>query len=351
MKIILLLTVFLLSNLTIVAQNVGINTNTPQVTLDVNGTILAGGRSAIDHIGTLQGDEGIIFPGPTSDYIISVQDGNGRIQHKWNASCGVGERFLVGGEDAFFMDIDVNVNNDNDAYFTMKHSNGAAAAVGTPITWNSHFAVTQGGNIGLGINTPGSRLHLANVNPSLIETIRIEDMAVTTTATNNAELATTTTTTNKAVYVDNNGDLKSRYAYGDNTQSVVLSGASQDITSTSLTDITGASITFTPRHAVVYLSFAISGYNPLNSTPQQSWFVVGVDKDGTTIGNFLSLSATQDNGAASGAATIAAGHYPITVTPGVPVTIKLRGRRGGTNSNLGFRVDKTNYTSYMTIWD
>lgn len=351
MKKSLLLIIFLSISLLATAQNVGINTNNPQVTLDVNGTILAGGKNGVDHIATLQGDEGIIFPGPTSDYIISVQDGNGRIQHKWNATCGIGERFLVGGEDAFFMDINTNVGNDNEAYFEIKHANGALSALGDPIVWNSHFSIAQGGNVGIGTTLPAGRLHLANTNNTQLETIRIQDMAVTTGATNNAELATTTTTTNKAVYVDNNGDLRSRYAYGDNTQSVTLSGAAQTITTTTLTDITGASITFTPRHAVVYLSFAVSGYNPLTSGPQQSWFVVGVDRNGTTIGNFLSLSATQGSGAASGAATVSAGHYPITVTPGVPVTIKLRGRRGGTNSADGFRIDKTGYTSYMTIWD
>ena len=209
----------------------------------------------------------------------------------------------------------------------------------------------NGQNVGIGTNTPQSKLHIGNVTGGLVETIRIEDLAVTTGATNDAELATTTTTANKSVYVDANGDLRSRYAYGDNTQSVVLSGSSQTITSTTFTNITGATITFTPRHAMVYLSFAVSGYNPLTSGSQQSWFIVRVSRNGTNVGNFLSLSATTDGGNSSGAATVSAGHYPIAVTPGVPVTINLSGRRGGNFSSDGFRIDKTNYSSYMTIWD
>lgn len=208
-------------------------------------------------------------------------------------------------------------------------------------------------NVGIGESTPLQKLHIDGSSTAGLQTLRIEDCAVTTAGTNAGELATTTTTTNKAAYFDANGDLQARYVYGDNTQSLVLSGANQTITSTSLVDITGATINITPRHSTIYLSFAVSGYNPLPAgSPHSSWFVVGVSNGGSNVANFLNLSAeTDDVGGSSGAATVTAGNFPLTVTPGVPVTIKLQGRRGGVASASGFTVDKTTYTSYMTIID
>lgn len=156
------------------------------------------------------------------------------------------------------------------------------------------------------------------------------------------------------ITADNDGVIGRRYVYGDNIQSVVLSGTNQNINSTSYVDITGATITFTPRHSVVYLSFAISGYNPLNCSEaysQLSWFVVGVFVDGVQEGQFLSLSANQGTNGTSGAATIGASYFPINVTPDVPVTISLRGRDGGMNHTCGFNIPSNSYTSYMTIVD
>ena len=137
-------------------------------------------------------------------------------------------------------------------------------------------------------------------------------------------------------------------------QSVVLSAGSQNITSTSLVNISGATITFTPRHSVVYISFVITGYNPLatSSLDPLTWFSVGVSKGATNVGNFLSLTGVSDDVTGSaGAASITASNFPITVTPGTPVTIKLQGRNGGINNGDGFTINKTNYTSYMTILD
>jgi len=204
-------------------------------------------------------------------------------------------------------------------------------------------------NVGIGKTVPVQRLHLGN-NIAGAEIIRVEDYAVTAGSTNAGELATTNTSTGKALYSDANGDLKVRYVYGDNTQSTILAAGTQNITTTALTDITGATITFTPRHSTVYLSFAISGYNPLSGANPRGWIVVNVDRGGTNVGNFLNLNATNDGSGSSGAATVSAGNFPISVTPGVSVIIKLRGRVSATG-NGNFTIDKTNYTSYMTILD
>ena len=206
--------------------------------------------------------------------------------------------------------------------------------------------------VGIGTTNPQQMLHVSGAAAGL-QTIRIDDVAVTAGGTNPGELATSTTSSNKTLVVDSNGDIKSRYIYGDNMHSVVLPSGSQNITNTSLVDITGATITFTPRHSVVYLSFTITGYNPLTGgLDPLTWFSVGVSRGGTNVGNFLSLTGTSDDVTGSaGAASITAANFPITVTPGTPVTIKLRGRNGGVNNGDGFTIDKTNYTSYMTILD
>ena len=236
----------------------------------------------------------------------------------------------------------------------------AGTSVDTDFSINSQtktgllFADASENRIGIGTDAPDQSLHIDGSDSGL-QTLRIDDLAVTTSGTNPGELATTNSTSNKALYSDTNGDVKARYIYGDNMQSVTLSGSNQTINNTSLRDITGASITFTPRHSTIYLSFAVSGYNPLSGASgleQQSWFSVGVTNGGANVANFVSMSASADDTlGASGAATITAANFPLTVTPGVSITIKLRGKDGGNNHQSGFTIDKTNYTSYMTILD
>ena len=204
--------------------------------------------------------------------------------------------------------------------------------------------------VGIGTTNPQQMLHIDGSVAGL-QTLRIDDIAVTATGTNPGELAPSNSSTGKALYSDSNGDVKVRYVYGDNMQSVILSGANQNINSAGLTDITGATITFTPRHSIVYLSFAISGYNPLCFADQSSYFVVGVTNGGSNVANFLSLTATNDTTGATGAATVTAANFPLSVTPGVPVTIKLGGRDGGYVHDCGFLIEKAGYTSYMTILD
>jgi hypothetical protein len=125
----------------------------------------------------------------------------------------------------------------------------------------------------------------------------------------------------------------------------------QILSTTSLTDLTGLTLTFTPRHSVVYLSFAVSGYNPLTGALPHGWVVVNVDKDAASVGNFLSMGAANDANGSYGAATVGTGMFPISVTPGTATTIKLRGRVIDATTNGRFTVDKANYTSYMTILD
>ena len=205
------------------------------------------------------------------------------------------------------------------------------------------FVQNNYAQVGIGTTSPLQELHIAGTT----STIRIDGLNNTNNTNNNGtDLA--------PIAVNASGDLQVRTPiYGDNIQSVILPNGSQNITSNSLVNITGATITFTPRHSVVYLSFTITGYNPLTSSIDPlTWFSVGVTNGGTNVGNFLSLTGTSDDITGSaGAASITAANFPLTVTPGVPVTIRLRGRNGGVNDGDGFTIDRTNYTSYMTILD
>jgi len=88
-------------------------------------------------------DNILVGVGSTSDYIISVQDGTGRVQHYWNAEPGKSPTFLVGGEDAGKMLFTPSGNN----WFTLSWAEGGSANAGDPITWTEHFKVQQDGDV------------------------------------------------------------------------------------------------------------------------------------------------------------------------------------------------------------
>lgn len=202
--------------------------------------------------------------------------------------------------------------------------------------------------VGIGTTNPLQQLHISG-NEAGLQTLRIDDIAVTTNGSNPGELATTINSANKALYADVRGDIRSRYVLGDNTQSIIITGP-QNINNTTLTDIAGASITFTPRHSTVYLSLSISGDIPsgcVNSSVQESWFAVGVSVNGSNVANFSSMSASTN----SSSSTITVAQLPLTVNAGSSVTINLQGRDGGTVHDCGFTIDSNNLTSYMTITD
>jgi hypothetical protein len=78
--------------------------------------------------------------GGSSSAIFSIQDGNGRIQLKWNATTGTAETYLIETtEKAIFWDWTIV----SDPYFEMKH---APTGTGT-ITWTTHMAIYDSGAI------------------------------------------------------------------------------------------------------------------------------------------------------------------------------------------------------------
>ena len=158
----------------------GIGNATPKTKLHVSGAIIAGGRT--DAIfnntangTTLSGYEGIILPGPTSQYNISVQDGNGRIQHKWNATTGTNEKFLVGNEDASFIDWTGVADNSN--WIEFKFADGAGKKAGDAISWQTHLSITDKGQIGIGTATPQANLQVMGIARAGISTTEYTEVS------------------------------------------------------------------------------------------------------------------------------------------------------------------------------
>ena len=122
-------------------------------------TLLSEALNTAPH-GTLTGGEGLVMPGTTSDYIVSVQDGNGRVQHKWNATVGTNEKYIVSGEDAAFIDLNATAGDNNTPWIEFKHADGASATAGDAIAWNTHMIINQGGEVGINEISPDDMLHV-----------------------------------------------------------------------------------------------------------------------------------------------------------------------------------------------
>ncbi len=136
--------------------NVGIGTDNPEEKLDVNGGVLLRGHGNNAPHGTsyTSNEENIRMTGPTSDYVVSVQDGSGRIQHYWNSTTLSGSnKYLVTNEQAWMWDLSIV----SDTYMEFKYATGGNA--GEDIDWQTHMAFKQNGNVGIGTtNTFGYKL-------------------------------------------------------------------------------------------------------------------------------------------------------------------------------------------------
>lgn len=117
--------------------NVGIGTTSQDEKLMVNGNIKS---------------KKIILDGGTSDSIMSVQDGTGRLQLRWNSSSGNNSTYLNSNEPALF--IDMNCIHDN--YYKINYAQGSTA--GEEIIFNTHLAINQNGNIGIGTTKQTEKL-------------------------------------------------------------------------------------------------------------------------------------------------------------------------------------------------
>ena len=158
--------------------NVGIGTTSPNYKLDVAGDIRATGNVYVPSYGVVIGSTsrrtsgaGIELYGGTSSMILSVQDGNGRIQMKWNAQRGTSETFLVGGENAGMWEFDPCSPGTD--LFKVRYASGSGKNAGDPITWTdilkvgtstfnyyNKLVVDSSGNVGIGTTNPTAKLTL-----------------------------------------------------------------------------------------------------------------------------------------------------------------------------------------------
>ncbi len=135
--------------------NLGIGTTMPKSRLHVHDGALTviSDRAATSYNprGSYDDDEVFRAVGTTSDYIISVQDGSGRVQHYWNARPS-DETFLVSNEDAGM----ILFNPSGNTLFSLNL--GEQGLAGDPINWTNKFTVKQDGNVGIGTADPLARL-------------------------------------------------------------------------------------------------------------------------------------------------------------------------------------------------
>ena len=188
------------------------------------------------------------------------------------------------------------------------------------------------GNLGLGTTNPNQLLHLNDLSGGL-ETIRVEDLepgGEGDYSQNSGGNMQTNTTNNRAVYVDGSGDMTARYVYGDNIQSVVGT-TNTSTSSTSWSNVAQLTITFTPRHSVVFVTFSISGSAQLGNTNRSYWLLARLQKDGVVQKGTGTVTTDRHSGGVNSAYNVSMNNYPVNVTPGVPTTIRVQWRIGGTN--------------------
>jgi len=122
--------------------------------------------------------------------------------------------------------------------------------------------------------------------------------------------------------------------YGSNIKSVVENSdtfiyASIDSPNTSYANMAGMTITFTPKHSIVYVNFSASGYiNPVINNTSIATAQTQVDfrlLNGSTVEAGLNTLGT-DFDDIYGVGTAWNAHftmYPVNVTPGTPTTISI----------------------------
>ena len=85
--------------------------------------------------------------GPTSDFLITLQDGTGRVQFYWNSTPYGGtdktNRFIVGGENAG----KILFSPDVDPFFRIYWANGSSASAGDTISFSQKLGLYQDGDL------------------------------------------------------------------------------------------------------------------------------------------------------------------------------------------------------------
>jgi len=157
----------------------------------------------------------------------------------------------------------------------------------------------------------------------------------------------------QALTTNGAGTMSWQTLYGSNVQSVV--GTTDiSINSTTPADVANLSITFTPVHNTVYVSFGISGATAANLN-KETFVCAQLYNNGVMVAGTGSIASDFDDvtGVAS-AYNVFMNMYPVTVTAGSSTTIKVQWYRGGTSPDIIYNNCNT-HAAYshrsMTIWD
>lgn len=120
--------------------------------------------------------------------------------------------------------------------------------------------------------------------------------------------------------------------YGKNIQSVAGTTNTSKNNNT-FTDMADMTITFTPKHSVVYVNFGASGDIDISTdTWQQGYVQFKLFRDATAIAGTVSLGTDYDYDGGNNIVSAWNAHftmYPVQVTPGVSTTIKIQWMRDG----------------------
>ena len=119
--------------------NIGIGKSYPDCKLDVDGEVTSSNFNKIKGI--------------ESDYLITLQEENSRIQHYWNSTASI-NKYIKSNEPAFNLDIGII----SDPYFKIKYAE--KGIIGQDINWSEHLVIKQNGNIGIGNTNPSYRLDI-----------------------------------------------------------------------------------------------------------------------------------------------------------------------------------------------
>lgn len=92
------------------------------------------------------------FNGRNGKYRISLQDGTGRVQHRWNASKGKTSQYENSNEPAFFMNMAVT----EDPYFSINYAESGKKK--EKIDWTQHLNIMKDGKVGIGLTEPAEKL-------------------------------------------------------------------------------------------------------------------------------------------------------------------------------------------------
>ena len=129
------------------AADSAITFSDPSYGVDSTGALIINGNGLV--IGTTpsasgyrtKAATGLTMRGGTSDGLLGVQDGNGRMQLKWNATSGTSEKYLVSSEKAFFWDMTIT----SSPIWEMKY--GAGGTADSAISWSVLLDLTSSGDL------------------------------------------------------------------------------------------------------------------------------------------------------------------------------------------------------------